>query len=212
MMRSNKASLSLVLFILSSLFAVRYAYADSIVVTRVEGSPVVVHNGITIGAFSGMNGHASDTIKTTADSSMDIAINGLAGCRVLGNSEVLIADANTESMSIKVISGNVILNLETLPANSTFRVETPTALASVRGTQFWGRVDGALTGNPVTTFAVRKGMVEVIAKGAEEKFTLEAGQALDIPKSAAKPFIRLALSSELSAMAQADAIAVGAAA
>ncbi len=100
----------------------------------------------------------------------------------------------------------MILNLDKLPAGSTFQIETPTAVASVSGTQFWGRVDMAEVANPVTTFAVREGRVQITDKISCKAFDLEKGQALDIPKNGAAPTIRPALDAELAAMAQADAI------
>ncbi|HXV18743.1 MAG TPA: FecR domain-containing protein, partial [Candidatus Omnitrophota bacterium] len=108
---------------------------------------------------------------------------------------------------LKITKGNAILNLDKLPAQSSFKVETPTAIAAVRGTQFWGRVEASLPENPVTTFAVRQGTVEIFAKSVEKTFTLEAGQALDIPAvETTVPVIRPALEGEMAAMAQADSI------
>ncbi len=108
-------------------------------------------------------------------------------------------------MSLKLSKGNAILNLEKLPKGTSFQVETPTAIAAVRGTQFWGRVNPENPNNPITTFAVRRGQVEVLAKSEGKKFILEAGQALDVPKDSEKPAaMRKALDEEMAAMAQAD--------
>ena len=110
-------------------------------------------------------------------------------------------------MHLKIMSGNAVLNLKKLSPASTFKVETPTAVAAVRGTQFWGRVDLQKADNPVTTFAVREGIVTVMVKNAGKLFYLKKGQALDIPKNTSiAPSIRPALDAEMEAMKQASAI------
>ena len=199
-------SLSL-LFLFGCFYASAYAETEKVMVTQVSGSPEIIRQGKSIPASVGMACQKEDQLKTTSECSMDIAMNGMAGCRVLPSSECLIADADQDSMQLKVNNGNVILNLEKLPQGSTFKVETPTAVASVRGTQFWGRVDLQKAENPVTTFAVREGTVEIFAKSVNKHFTVEKGRALDIPKDASSvPSIRTALAGELQAMEQASSI------
>lgn len=197
---------------LSYLIPISYASAEGVVVSKVEGGPMIIREGQEIAATSGMPCQANDLVKTGTNCSLDISMNKMAGCRVLAGSQVLIAKAGADSMSVKVDSGNVILNLDKLPADSSFRVETPTAVASVRGTQFWGRVDTTQAENPVTTFAVRQGAVEILAKTSSQTFMLEKGQALDIPKDVSvAPSVRPALDGEMQAMGQADTIATGSA-
>lgn len=180
--------------------------ADQVLVSHVEGAPMIVRNGQEMAATVGMNCEANDILKTTPGCQVDIALNDKVGCRILAESEVLLANANTADMQLKVNDGNVILNVVKLQG-STFKVETPTAVATVRGTQFWGRVLDPTDLNATTTFAVREGNVEVYAKSLGQSFTLNAGQALDIPKSGeTAPVIRPALEAELAAMEQANVI------
>ncbi len=174
------------------------------VVTAVTGDTAVIRRGSVIPAVAGMEIRKDDVLQSSSGGSMDISLNNLAGCRVLPSSEVNIDETVTENMRLNVASGNVILNLQKLPKTSRFRVETPTAVASVRGTQFWGRVDAA-SGDAVTTFAVREGAVDVLAKGARRNFRLKPGQALDIPREG-KPTSRAALEDEMQAMEQASSV------
>ena len=184
-----------------------FAYAGEVMITKVEGGPEIMREGKMMPAAVGMACQKNDLLKTSSGCMVDVSMNGMAGCRVLPSSECAIMDENPRAMNLKVQSGNVILNLDKLPSNSSFQLETPTAVASVRGTQFWGRVDLNQIANPVTTFAVRQGTVEVFAKSVSQSFTLQKGQALDIPKEgAAAPEIRPALAEELEAMNQADEI------
>lgn len=149
---------------------------------------------------------AGDIIKTADLSSADFALGGVAGVRMLEASECAIKSSDEKMIQIEVKSGNVIVNVSKLPSDVKFQVETPTAIAAVRGTQFWGRVEtkGA---SAVTTFAVRDGAIEVYAKSIKKSFILSKGQALDIPTDASvKLVVRKALAAEMDAMAQASSI------
>ena len=200
------AGLSLFLFLLQNSNFL-YAQNESIIVTSVQGGPYIMREGKTIPASVGMACRKDDTLVTNENCVLDVAVNGMAGCRLLPSSECAVMNATESAMHLKITNGNAILNLKKLPPASTFQLETPTAIAGVRGTQFWGRVDLKEAENPVTTFAVREGTVDIFAKFAAKNFSLNKGEALDIPKSqAAAPIIRPALAEELLAMEQADAI------
>ncbi len=196
----------LIAFLLASP-AVCWADNSQAVVSDIQGSSMIIRNGQEIPASVGMACEKGDVLKTASNSRLDLSLNNLAGCRVLASSECQIADAKASDMSLKVTDGNVILNLKKLPEGSSFKVETPTAVAAVRGTQFWGRVDLQKIDNPVTTVAVREGSVEIFAKSAGKSFTITPGQALDIPKdSKVTPSVRPALPAEMQAMEQAKDI------
>ncbi len=200
----------LTLAAVSTLFWQVSSYAvEGCTLNSVSGDVKVMRAGQEIPAQTKDTLKKGDKLVTGASPSCtaDMSMNDLAGCRVLPNSEVEVAGWKPENMSLNVISGNVILNLKKLPADSSFKVETPTAVAAVRGTQFWGRVEGS-SDSPVTTFAVRQGEVDITDKASSQTFKLMAGQALDLPKTAsAPPVMREALPGEMQAMEQADAIA-----
>ena len=199
-------SVFLLLFV-AFLFQVSAHAQEEMMVLNVQGNASIIREGQSLPASVGMACQKGDILKTGADCLLDVSMNRLAGMRVLASSECEVVGANKEAMNLKVTSGNVILNLEKLPSDSTFQLETPTAIASVRGTQFWGRVDLQKMENPVTTFAVREGAIEVFAKSVGKSFTIEQGQALDIPKDeTVVPSVRPALAGELAAMEQASSI------
>ena len=193
-------------FLLVQPFSAR-AEEGSVVITHAQGSPMILRNGSSMPAKTGGTCQTGDKLTTGGECTVDIAVNQTAGCRLLPSSECSIVDSSKSSMHLNVTNGNAVLNLDKLPQDTSFKLETPTAIASVRGTQFWGRVDLQHLENPVTTFAVRRGTVDVFAKSAGKNFSLVEGQALDIPKDAStSPNIRPALAGELQAMEQADAI------
>lgn len=148
-----------------------------------------------------------DVVETGSSSRLDMSMNDLAGCRLLENTRVMVKSWKTEDMALSLEKGNVILNLDPLPEKSTFKLETPTAIAAVRGTQFWGRVMPTnKEGLMGTTFAVREGTVEITPLQSQQTFIVNKGQALFIPSDPTKTIERRALPDELKAMDQAPAI------
>ncbi len=181
---------------------------DTIVVKSMLGNPHIQRGFQKISAQPGMKLQTGDVVVTSAaNSQLDLSVNGLAGCRVLPTSEFVVVDATRTAMKVEIKSGNAIMNLKKLPMSSSFQVETPTAVATVRGTQFWGRVQPATPTNLVTTFAVREGKVEVKDKKSGKAVLLKKGFAVDIATDGSKlPVIRPALDGEMQAMAQASQI------
>ncbi len=196
----------LFLLMLSLLSLPAAASAENAVITGVQGSAEIMREGNVMPVTPGMAVQSGDKLKTGADCTADVAMNGVAGCRLLPGTEAEVKNAGKASMDLRLHSGNAIFNLQKLDGGSSFRVETPTAVATVRGTQFWGRVD-ALSGGPVTTFAVRQGSVDVLVKATNTTISLKEGQALDIAKDdSIVPSLRPALAAELEAMEQASSI------
>ena len=189
-----------------------FSETSEVVVSNVQGDVQIQRGTTMMPVTAGMTCQQGDIVKTGANCSADVTMNKLAGVRLLASSSGTITSSEKESMMVTINSGNAILNLNKLPKDSTFKVETPTAIAAVRGTQFWGRVgdqkfEGAGLPKPYTTFAVRQGSVEILAKNANKQFTLQPGEALDIPQEAEElPGIRKALPEEMKAMEQADSI------
>ena len=201
------ALLSLCLLSLALPAAAETGAAPAAQITKVAGTAEVVRGGKAQPATQGMAIEAGDQLKTGADGLVDLSLNGLAGCRLLGSTEVSLAATEQDKMAVSVTTGNVILNLNQLSSGSAFKLETPTAIAAVRGTQFWGRVDAA-SGAPATTLAVREGSVEVTVKASGTTYTVAQGQALDIPMGPTTPSVRAALDEEMAAMAQASDVAI----
>ena len=100
----------------------------------------------------------------------------------------------------------VNIHIEKLPEGAQFKVSTPTSIAGVRGTQFWGRVK-PVEGSASSTFAVRRGVVEITVKSTGQTYQIEEGKALDITEGKSSE-VRDAKPEELDAIAQADEIKV----
>ena len=154
----------------------------------------------------GMSCEAGDMLMTREGCHLDLVIGGQAGCRMLPNTTVAIASTRSEGMKLLVAEGNVVMNIKHLTGGSEFTIDTPTAVAAVRGTQFWGRVAGNET-QTLTTFAVKEGSVRVTAKESGRTVDLTVGQAADLGSGPGEMLSRPATEQEMAAMKIADEIA-----
>ncbi len=175
-----------------------------VLVTQVQGDALILRDGAEIPISAGMACLKGDTLKTSETCQVDIVFNENAGSRLLGSTQAVIKATSPMESLFEITEGNALFNLKQLPAGSNFRVETPTAIAAVRGTQFWGRVDRKDPNNENITFAVAEGSVDIFAKSVNRTYHLEAKQALDIPRHVEKsPLVREAKREEMKAMKQA---------
>ena len=181
--------------------------ANDTSITGLDGKASIMRNGQILPAQMGTPLEAGDEIRTEDGSTADFSMNAVAGIRVLSSSQCKVSDATLESMKVHVKAGKLLLNLDKLSGKSTFQVETPTAVAVVRGTQFSVSVDALKIDNPISTFAVRDGNVEVFTPATHETFMLHPGQAIDIPKDLIKtPEVRQAIGNELRSLEQSSLV------
>lgn len=195
-------------FLLFAFIASSCAHAQ-VTLTKVDGNATILRKGQELTAQPDMELKQWDKIKTAPGAAVDFGWNDAkAGVRILPESIVAIQEDKNEKMQIEIEIGNILANLkEKLKAETSFGVMTPTAVAAVRGTQFWGRVENQSA--PVTTFAVKEGKVELTVRESGKKFQLEQGQALDVSKvNANLAVVRQALPVEMQAMQQAEEISI----
>lgn len=195
-------------FIFFVLLASSHAHAE-LKLTKLDGTATVLREGKELTAEPNMELKQWDKIKTVSGATVDFGWNkSKAGIRVLPESIVTIQEDSNEKMQIEIEIGNILANLrEKLKPTTSFEVITPTAVAAVRGTQFWGRVQNQAA--PVTTFAVKEGRVELTVRESGKKFQLEQGQALDVSRlNVNLAVVRPALPVEMQAMQQAEEISI----
>ncbi len=133
----------------------------------------------------------SDVIITGKDGSVNVIIANVGVLKIKRNSNISLKDLLVQqegaNAKLKVSAGRVILGLKKLQKNSTFEVETPTAVAGVRGTTFMVSVQKedthafpyfvnvAKKKNLVTKIAVLTGKVELInPKNENESYMITA--------------------------------------
>lgn len=116
-----------------------------------------------------------DSVRTGAGAVAHIALR--SGPIVLireKSSMTLQGDPRKTTLSFAL--GEFLIGIKhRLAAGSAFRVRTPSAVCSVRGTLFWGKTDEKKT----TTYAGFESEVTVTAQG--RSVTLKPGQTLSVP-------------------------------
>ena len=198
-----------ILIFLFTFLCVPIAYAaEEVTVTNVQGSAAIIRNGQSLPVANGQNIQKDDILKTEKGGVIDIEMNGLAGCRILEASQSKIVSTKEEAMVLRIENGKIVVNLEKLPKSSTFKLESPTAVAAVRGTQFFGNVDLNLATSSNTTFAVREGSIDVVTIATGQAFTVNEGFAMDIPRDFTSGNLapREALGVEMATLDQASTV------
>ncbi len=142
----------------------------------------------------------SETVTTAKDAILDLA-SDLGTMRMLGSTNVKLSQVSADHLEFDVSDGNILVKAAKLNKGQTLRVSTPTVVAAVRGTEFWGQVNKE---SELGTFAVRDGAVEIMRKADGVAILIEKGQALDIDPKAKEWKVRPAKQGELDAMSQID--------
>ncbi len=142
----------------------------------------------------------TETVKTEKDSTLDLTTT-LGTVRLLGGTEASVEALRPDQNYIKVNEGNILVKVLKLNKNESISIDTPTVVAAVRGTQFWGQVNRA---EETGTFAVREGSVLITRKADEARVLVKAGEAVDLAPGAKTLKTRSAAPAELSAMEQID--------
>ncbi|WP_173644585.1 adhesin Lsa19 [Leptospira alstonii] len=168
------------------------------VVTFLKGKASVVETGKDLSPLANVT--EKQSVKTDSDAVLDLT-SKLGSFRLLGGSTATLAALNADSASFQVSEGNVLIKAAKLAKGQSLLVDTPTVVAAVRGTQFWGRVNGK---DETGTFAVREGAVEITRKSDNAKVLIEAGQAVDLKPGEKDLKARAAAKEELAAMEQID--------
>lgn len=168
------------------------------VVTFLKGNAIAEKSGHTLKQTDRVP--EAETVTTEKDAVLDLTTT-LGTIRLLGSTKASVAALRADQNYIKVNEGNILVKVVKLNKNESISVDTPTVVAAVRGTQFWGQVNReAETG----TFAVREGSVLITRKVDEARVLVKAGEAVDLSPDAKTLKTRSAAPAELAAMEQID--------
>ena len=152
-------------------------------ITHVEGDGQIIRSGQSLTVAPDTRIQKGDLIRAPKGSVVEFSMNGVAGLRASDGAECEITGAGAGDMKVDLSLGDLTVNLKKLPPSSSFKVETPTAIATVRGTQFLSRVVMNSNNLPDSSFAVRDSIVDVTAKQSGKTFSVEKGQAIDVPST-----------------------------
>ena len=176
-------------------------------VTHTEGNGQIIRNGQAIEVLPDTKLEKGDLIRAPQGSVVDFSMNDVAGIRAADGAECEITSSGDGDMKVDLNLGRLTANLKKLPSKSSFKVETPTAIASARGTQFMSQVIINEAGLPDASFAVRENSIDVTSKKTGQTFALNEGQAIDIPSEPQGGFqVRNAAGGEIVRMEDASNI------
>ena len=140
-------------------------------------------------AEQGQDINEGDKIKTVEDSTVDIAFASGAMAILENNSEMIVKTAVSDydndryKTRLNLLLGKVLVNVGKVEKESVdFKVETPVAVAAVRGTEFV--VDA--TSKDATSVAAFSGSVKVKKKGLKGYVVVKKNRKISIKKKMIK--------------------------
>lgn len=205
MKKNNHVRFSTSIAVLCFLTAVAMSSSGGMFVKKLTGK-VTVNRGT-----KSFDAHLNDALKEKDVVSIglkgqaDIQLGGKVAVRLLELTNFTIKESKKNKSTINFTTGNILVKVKKLAKNEQLNIETPLALAGVRGTQFWGQVrkDGEI---PASTFAVREGTLMLKPKGYHKFIEVSVGNALDMAEGQKEYKIRKAKPEEMGAMQQIDEI------
>ncbi len=115
-----------------------------------------------------------DIIKTGPASFLVFQIGDTATARVQADSEVKLENiADPSKISMNLVQGGILNKVNKLTKDSSYNINTPTVVASVRGTVFSAYYDKG-----TNTVAVKNGNVDVKVKEKTESVSIKDGNAV----------------------------------
>lgn len=146
-------------------------------VLSVRGEVSILRAGGSVAVHTGDILMEADRIETGPESVLDLAVSGHA-IRIMGQSTASIAelrrnqDGSSKSVRLSLQKGGLLAVAAKLSGKDRFEVQTPTAIAGVRGTRFLVQTDA--DGTRVRLF---QGSVHVQGEKGQER-TVESGQGV----------------------------------
>jgi len=162
MSRVSPPRVALLLVFLASLSATGWAAEPVAEVTLVCGAAEVVRaaDSSVMAARPDLELFAGDVVRTKVDGKVEIKFGEGALLRLAENTEVKL-NQTPEKSGVMVLAGKLWAHIKRLFGRSRFEVETPAAVAGVRGTTLRATV---LADHPdQAIFAVDEGEIEVAA-------------------------------------------------
>jgi hypothetical protein len=111
---------------------------ESATITFIQGQVEVKLNGSANWkpAEIGMKLGQKDALRTLENSKVDLSFGAKGGIRIEPSSQLSLAEYTKDATLLDLTMGKVLVTAEKLSKDSKFEVKTPTAVASITGTQF----------------------------------------------------------------------------
>ncbi len=147
-------------------------------VTFKKGNSFVIRNNIKQEIMVNTLLEEKDIIKTEEDSYIHLQLSNGVMLRIGGNTQIsiekLLRDKENEEFSLGISEGEILTKVnKDKNKKIKLHIQSPTAVASVRGTEFYVESQ-----NDSSIIAVNTGKVEVSSIDGTQKLTLEAGEKI----------------------------------
>lgn len=171
---------SVIIFIIILLFLTQKSSVAAAQLIIDSGSVQIKHSGdVWVVAEDGMLLFQSDSIKTGDNSSASIVLFKSSIIRLDSNTEVTlknIIQKETRSITIQQDTGRTWSTIQKISGVDDYEVQTPTAVASVRGTSF----DVNIAENEATIVSVVKGIVNVTMFDLGAIYSVDIGEGYSV--------------------------------
>ncbi len=132
------------------------------IITFLSGDVSVSKDGEWEEAMIGVTLNENASLKVGEDSYCEIQFGNTASVRISANTEVslkrVLLEVKKTDVKVGLVSGTVLCKVKKLAKDDRFKVQTPSVVCGVRGTQFGVKVDR----EKGTVVAVKKGAVAVL--------------------------------------------------
>lgn len=164
----KKYFLIILIFILFFLFPVVIFSEEIAHITNIKGKVFLIRNGKTQTPVNNLALYPNDIIKTLKNSSCEIFFTDLAITLLEENTKLTLKTIsktqNNKQANYFLNTGKALSSINKLNKNDSFNVQTPSAIAGVRGTEFLVDAD-----NDASEVAVYDGDVDVTALSKDGK-------------------------------------------
>jgi ferric-dicitrate binding protein FerR (iron transport regulator) len=156
--------------------AVTSALTGTLVYT--DGDVVVRHAGADGPGSSGMSLGEGDVVRTGADSLAIISVGAEAEIKLRSNT-TLSLDSLGERVAVSLASGSAFSRI-TRHTIKDYTLKATTAVAGVRGTEFFVAYGRTIDAQPDIWLCVNEGKVEVGLEGSADTVLVEKGKGINI--------------------------------
>ena len=167
---ATRVALLFMILSISSLFA------DKALVTHAKGQVSFIRNSKTAALLANEILQSGDTVVTGVTGEATIQFASKTICRIGPGTKVKISELSGNGTQVKMdlTNGSVVSRVQKNTAKDNYVVQTPTAIAGVRGTDFIAEADK----NGESKILVDQGSVGVTSLKSGNESVAEQGQAI----------------------------------
>jgi len=154
-----------------------------------HGTVEYLDNGSWLPARVNMKLAPGAALRTGADGSADLSVNGLSSALRMTNNTVLRIPTMTyvgtdregdRTTTLNLETGAIIGNVKKITANSRYEIMTPHGVAGIRGTDYGAATFSNPDGTGTSTFSSISGTIQAVGNvnGTMQVFTLHTGDTV----------------------------------